>query len=50
MLLKGLIGEIEADGIGFRNHIMPLDAGDGSEWTEGLLYIQPETVCVSLKT
>lgn len=26
---------------------VPLNPGDGSEWTEGLLWIQPETVCVS---
>lgn len=46
-VVEGLVVDNKVGGIGFRNHTVPLDPGDGSEWTEGLLWIQPETVCVS---
>ena len=45
-VVEGLVVDIKVGGIGFRNHIVPLDPGLGSEWTEGLLWIQSETVCV----
>lgn len=46
-IVDGLIVDTKVGGIGFRNHTVPIDPGEGSEWTEGLLWIQPETVCVS---
>lgn len=46
-VVEGLVVDAKVGGIGFRNHTVPLDPGNGSEWTEGLLWIQPETVCVS---
>lgn len=46
-VVEGLIVDTKAGGIGFRNHTVPNDPGRGSQWTEGLLWIQPETVCVS---
>ena len=46
-LVDGLVVDMKVGGIGFRNHTVPIDPGRGSEWTEGLLWIQPETVCVA---
>lgn len=46
-LVEGLVVDTRVGGIGFRNHTVPLDPGKGSEWTEGLLWIEPETACVS---
>ena len=46
-LVEGLVVDTKAGGIGFRNHTAPLDPGNGSKWTEGLLWIEPETICVS---
>ena len=45
-VVDGLIVDTKVGGIGFRNHTVPIDPGRGSEWTEGLLWIQPETVCI----
>lgn len=45
-VVDGLIVDTKVGGIGFRNHTVPIDPGRGSDWTEGLLWIQPETVCV----
>lgn len=46
-IVEGLIADTKVGGIGFRNHTLPMRPGRGSEWSEGLLWIQPETVCVS---
>lgn len=46
-IVEGLVVDANVGGIGFRNHTVPVNPGRGSEWTEGLLWIQPETVCVS---
>jgi hypothetical protein len=46
-LVKSLMIDTKVDGIGFRNHTVPSDPGQGSEWSEGLLWIQPDTACVS---
>lgn len=46
-VVEGLVVDTKTGGIGFRNHTVPINPGKGSEWTEGLLWIQPETVCVS---
>ena len=47
-IVEGLVVATTASttGIGFRNHTIPTNPGDGAQWTEGLLWIQPETVCV----
>lgn len=47
-IVEGLVVDTKAGGIGFRNHTVPINPGRGSKWTEGLLWIQPDTVCVSL--
>jgi hypothetical protein len=46
-LVEGLVVDTKVGGIGFRNHTVPSDPGQGSEWSEGLLWIQPDTACVS---
>jgi hypothetical protein len=48
-IVEGLVVNTAGNtpGIGFRNHTIPTTPGDGAQWTEGLLWIQPETVCVS---
>lgn len=47
-LVEGLVVDLEAGGIGFRNHSAPPWQLWGSEWTEDLLFIEPETQCVNL--
>lgn len=46
-VIEGLVVDSKTGGIGFRNHTMPADPALGAEWTEGLLWLQPETACVS---
>lgn len=48
-IVEGLVVDTAGNtpGIGFRNHTIPTTLDDGAQWTEGLLWIQPETVCVS---
>ena len=45
--VEGLIVDAKNGGVGFRNHTLPIDVGEGAYWDEDLLYIQPETVCVN---
>ncbi|PVH69081.1 hypothetical protein DL98DRAFT_182905 [Cadophora sp. DSE1049] len=48
-LVEGLLVDMDAGGIGFRNHTAPQPSPVyGSTWTEDILFIQPETQCVSL--
>jgi hypothetical protein len=44
--VEGLLVDTKSGGIGFRNHTIPLDVGQGAIWEEDILFIQPETVCV----
>jgi hypothetical protein len=45
--VEGLIVDTHNGGIGFRNHSIPVGAlAYGAEWTEDILFIQPETQCV----
>jgi hypothetical protein len=44
--VEGLIVDTVNGGIGFRNHIFPPGFQHGVTWTEDLLFIEPETVCV----
>jgi hypothetical protein len=47
-IVEGLIVDTKNGGIGFRNHSIPADTfSDGVEWTEDILFIQPETRCVN---
>ena len=44
--VEGLIVDSITGGVGFRNHTVPVGIALGAEWTEALLWIQPETACV----
>lgn len=48
--IEGLIVDMVAGGVGFRNHTAPLPPPlpYGSMWTEDILFIEPETHCVDL--
>jgi hypothetical protein len=48
--IEGLIVDMVAGGVGFRNHTAPLPPSlpYGSMWTEDILFIEPETQCVDL--
>lgn len=45
-IVEGLVVDTIDGGIGFRNHTVPANPGNGSEWEEDLLFLEPETVCV----
>lgn len=45
--VEGLIVDMEAGGIGFRNHTLPKGFAHGATWVEDLLFIEPETSCVN---
>ncbi|KAJ4539556.1 hypothetical protein HRR80_007249 [Exophiala dermatitidis] len=46
--IEGLVVDTVTGGVGFRNHTVPAPGGAtlGAEWTEDLLWIEPETACV----
>lgn len=44
--IEGLVVDMKTGGIGFRNHSAPPVSPFGSEWSEDLLFVEPETVCV----
>jgi hypothetical protein len=46
--VDGLVLDIENGAIGFRNHTAPTRTQFGAQWDEDLLFLQPETSCVSL--
>lgn len=48
LLVDGLIVDMTKGGIGLRNHSVPPASRYGSTWTEDILFIEPETVCVNL--
>lgn len=43
----GIVADMKKGGIGFRNHSLPVQIGKGAEWSENLLWVEPETVCIS---
>ncbi|KIW15425.1 hypothetical protein PV08_05471 [Exophiala spinifera] len=43
----GIVADMKNGGLGFRNHTIPLDAHSGAEWSENLLWLEPESVCVT---
>ncbi|PKX99511.1 uncharacterized protein P174DRAFT_383269 [Aspergillus novofumigatus IBT 16806] len=47
-LVEGLVIDLQAGGIGFRNHTAPPWRPLGSEWSEDLLFVEPETQCVDV--
>jgi hypothetical protein len=46
LAIEGLVVDMKNGGIGFRNHSAPPVVPFGSEWSEELLFVEPETVCV----
>jgi len=44
--VEGLIVDLDNGGVGFRNHTFPTGFPNGVSWSEDLLFIEPETVCV----
>ena len=44
--VQGLVVDMINGGIGFRNHTVPRGLDQGAEWSEDLLFLQPETACV----
>ncbi|CAO2649827.1 Nn.00g011190.m01.CDS01 [Neocucurbitaria sp. VM-36] len=44
--VEGLIVDMKNGGIGFRNHSAPTLKQYGSTWSEDILFVVPETVCV----
>ncbi|GAB1313308.1 hypothetical protein MFIFM68171_03518 [Madurella fahalii] len=45
-VIEGLVVDLNDGGVGFRNHSLPLGFPNGVSWSEDLLFIEPETVCV----
>jgi hypothetical protein len=46
--VEGLVVDTKQGGIGFRNHTIPMDFKHGATWTEDLLFVEPETVCINI--
>ncbi|KAL4862906.1 hypothetical protein BDV12DRAFT_35888 [Aspergillus spectabilis] len=46
-LVEGLIVDTRGTRIGFRNHTLPTESKYGATWSEDLLFVEPETQCVS---
>ncbi|GKZ26724.1 hypothetical protein AbraCBS73388_002977 [Aspergillus brasiliensis] len=46
LAVEGLIVDSKAGRIGFRNHTVPATLPMGAEWTEDILFIEPECRCV----
>lgn len=44
--VEGLIVDTQVGRIGFRNHTVPLGLAHGASWSEDILFLEPETVCV----
>lgn len=47
-LVEGLVVDMVNGGIGFRNHSAPPVDGFGSEWSEDILFVVPESQCVDM--
>lgn len=46
-VVEGLIVDAKDGGLGFRNHTLPTGLPLGAEWTEDILFIEPQTECVN---
>lgn len=42
----GVVADLKKGGLGFRNHTLPENAQTGVDWTESILWLEPETECV----
>ncbi|EAU37990.1 predicted protein [Aspergillus terreus NIH2624] len=47
VLIEGLVVDMNNTQVGLRNHTVPTGSRNGALWSEDLLFIQPETECVS---
>ena len=45
--IEGLIVDNSHGGLGFRNHSIPSLSQLGAQWSEDLLFVEPETICVN---
>jgi len=46
--VEGLVTNTISGGVGFRHHTVPVVSGTAAEWSEDILFIEPEIVCVPL--
>ncbi|KIY01016.1 uncharacterized protein Z520_03682 [Fonsecaea multimorphosa CBS 102226] len=46
VVIEGLVVDMKNGGIGFRNHSAPPVSPFGSTWSEDLLFVEPESLCV----
>ncbi|CZR56720.1 uncharacterized protein PAC_06609 [Phialocephala subalpina] len=46
--VEGLVVDTVNGGVGLRNHTVPPGFQHGASWSEELLFIEPETVCVDM--
>jgi hypothetical protein len=46
--IEGLVVDTVNGGVGFRNHTLPPNSPYGTTWSEDLLWLEPEAVCVNL--
>ncbi|KAK5947836.1 hypothetical protein OHC33_011132 [Knufia fluminis] len=44
--VEGLVTDTISGGVGFRHHTAPTISGTAAEWSEDILFIEPEIVCV----
>lgn len=45
--IEGLVADMTSGGIGFRNHTAPVGTAYGAEWTEHILWVEPEVSCAN---
>ena len=46
--IEGLVVDMVNGGVGFRNHTLPPASPYGTTWSEDLLWLEPDTICVNL--
>lgn len=46
-LVEGIIADMTSGGIGFRNHTAPRGMIYGAQWTEDILWVEPEISCAN---
>lgn len=47
LVVEGLVVDAANGGIGFRNHTVPVGMPRGATWSEDLLFIEPDVVCIN---
>ncbi|KIX02557.1 uncharacterized protein Z518_08498 [Rhinocladiella mackenziei CBS 650.93] len=47
VIRDGVVADMKKGGLGFRNHTIPRNVHSGADWTEALLWLEPETECVN---